>query len=128
MICINFFCLSYIVLVKYMKKIFIVVSFILFFSTSIKVNASVETAKSYVLMDMDSNRVLLSKNKDKYEGEVIELGNTLEEVASNLFNVLIEMDNRKIDIIYTEAFPNDGVGRAIMNRLMKSAGYKFIKV
>jgi L-threonylcarbamoyladenylate synthase len=38
------------------------------------------------------------------------------------------MDNRKIDIIYTEAFPNDGVGRAIMNRLMKSAGYKFIKV
>ena len=78
--------------------------------------------------DIKSGVMCLSKNKDKYEGEVIELGNTLEEVASNLFNVLIEMDNRKIDIIYTEAFPNDGVGRAIMNRLMKSAGYKFIKV
>ena len=77
--------------------------------------------------DIKSGVMCLSKNKDKYEGEVIELGNTLEEVASNLFNVLIEMDNRKIDIIYTEAFPNDGVGRAIMNRLMKSAGYKFIK-
>ena len=78
--------------------------------------------------DIKSGVMCLSKNKDKYKGEVIELGNTLEEVASNLFNVLIEMDNRKIDIIYTEAFPNDGVGRAIMNRLMKSAGYKFIKV
>ena len=77
--------------------------------------------------DIKSGVMCLSKNKDKYEGEVIELGNTLEEVASNLFNVLIEMDNRKIDIIYTEACPNDGVGRAIMNRLMKSAGYKFIK-
>ena len=77
--------------------------------------------------DIKSGVMCLSKNKDKYEGEVIELGNTLEEVASNLFNVLIEMDKRKIDIIYTEAFPNDGVGRAIMNRLMKSAGYKFIK-
>ncbi|MEG2985862.1 MAG: Sua5 family C-terminal domain-containing protein, partial [Peptostreptococcaceae bacterium] len=50
----------------------------------------------------------------------------LEEVGSKLFDTLIEMDKRKIDIIYSEAVSNDGVGRAIMNRLMKSAGYKII--
>ena len=70
----------------------------------------------------------LNKNKDKYDGLVIGLGENLDEVASNLFSTLIEMDNKNIDIIYSENFPNIGVGRAIMNRLLKSAGYKVINV
>lgn len=76
--------------------------------------------------NIKSGVICLSKNKEKYNGEVIGLGETLDEVASNLFNALIEMDKKEVDIIYTESFPNYGVGRAIMNRLMKSAGYKFI--
>lgn len=68
------------------------------------------------------------KNKEVYEGEVISLGNTLEEVGSNLFDVLREMDKRNVDIVYSEAFEMTGVGQAIMNRLLKSAGYKVIKV
>lgn len=70
----------------------------------------------------------LEQNKDKYGGEVISLGNTLDEVGSNLFDALREMDKRNIDIVYSEEFPNTGVGQAIMNRLLKSAGYKTIKV
>lgn len=69
----------------------------------------------------------LEKNKHKYNGEVISLGSTLEEVASNLFNVLREMDKLKVDIIYSEEFEIAGIGQAIMNRLLKSAGYKIIK-
>ena len=69
----------------------------------------------------------LNKNYEKYNGLVISLGETLEEVGSNLFSTLIEMDKNKIDIIYSEEFPVSGVGRAIMNRLLKSAGYKIIK-
>ena len=69
----------------------------------------------------------LDKNKDKYDGEVVPLGNTLEEVASKLFDVLREMDKRNIDIIYSEEFESSGLGQAIMNRLLKSAGYKIIK-
>ncbi|WP_270942897.1 L-threonylcarbamoyladenylate synthase [Romboutsia lituseburensis] len=69
----------------------------------------------------------LEKNKHKYNGEVISLGSTLEEVASNLFNVLREMDKLKVDIIYSEEFETAGIGQAIMNRLLKSAGYKIIK-
>ena len=68
----------------------------------------------------------LDENKDKYKGEVISLGNNLEEVGSNLFDTLREMDKRNIDIVYSEEFPNIGVGQAIMNRLLKSAGYKII--
>lgn len=71
--------------------------------------------------------ICIEENKDKYKGEVISLGTTLEEVGSNLFDSLIDMDKRKVDIIYSEAFSNSGVGRAIMNRLLKSAGYKVIE-
>lgn len=74
-----------------------------------------------------SGVMCVEKNKKLYEGEVISLGNTLEEVGSNLFDVLREMDKRNVDIVYSEAFEMTGVGQAIMNRLLKSAGYKVIK-
>ena len=70
----------------------------------------------------------LEQNKTKYKGEAISLGKDLEEVGSNLFDALREMDKRNINIVYSEEFPNTGVGQAIMNRLLKSAGYKIIKV
>lgn len=69
----------------------------------------------------------INSNMHLYNGEVIGLGNTLEEVGSNLFDILREMDKRKVDIIYAEEFPNKGIGQAIMNRLLKSAGYKIIQ-
>ena len=69
----------------------------------------------------------LEENKNSYKGEVVSLGSTLEEVGSNLFDVLRQMDKMNIDIVYSEEFPRNGVGQAIMNRLLKSAGYKTIK-
>jgi L-threonylcarbamoyladenylate synthase len=69
----------------------------------------------------------LEANKNSYKGEVVSLGSTLEEVGSNLFDVLRQMDKMNIDIVYSEEFPRNGVGQAIMNRLLKSAGYKTIK-
>ncbi|MDR1774266.1 MAG: threonylcarbamoyl-AMP synthase [Clostridioides sp.] len=73
-----------------------------------------------------SGVICRNKNISKYDGKVIGLGDTLEEVAKNLFDSLIQMDKKKVDRIYSEKFPTDGVGRAIMNRLLKSAGYKVI--
>ena len=32
-----------------------------------------------------------------------------------------------VDIVYAEEFQDEGIGQAIMNRLLKSAGYKIIK-
>lgn len=70
----------------------------------------------------------IEENKDAYNCNTIVLGRNLEEIASNLFNALITADEEKYDIVYTEEFPNYGIGSAIMNRLLKSAGYKIIKV
>lgn len=50
----------------------------------------------------------------------------LLEVASNLFEVLRKFDDSHTDIVYSLAFPEEGIGKAIMNRLEKSAGYNII--
>ncbi|MGL4911999.1 MAG: L-threonylcarbamoyladenylate synthase [Romboutsia sp.] len=76
---------------------------------------------------LNTGVMCLEKNKCKYMAKVISLGETLEEVASNLFDALREMDKLNIDIIYCEEFETTGLGQAIMNRLLKSAGYKIIK-
>ena len=89
-----------------------------------KINSLIEKQEAN---NLKCGVICKSKNINKYKGYVIGLGNNLEEVGSNLFNSLIDMDKKDIDVIYSEAFSNTGVGRAIMNRLMKSAGYKVIE-
>ena len=69
----------------------------------------------------------LEDNKNKYNCDTIVLGESLEEVAMNLFSSLISADEKEYDIVYSEEFPNKGIGIAIMNRLLKSSGYKIIK-
>lgn len=77
---------------------------------------------------LKSGVLCLEKNKKKYKGKVISLGENFKEVGRNLFNSLITMDNEKINVVYSEEFLDDEVGMAIMNRLLKSSGYKVIRV
>lgn len=51
-----------------------------------------------------------------------------ETVAHNLFAVLREFDNRKVDCIFSESFSEDRMGQAVMNRLCKAAGYHIVRV
>lgn len=69
----------------------------------------------------------MSKDVDKFECDyVVDLGKDYDEVASNLFDALIKMDEAKMDIVYSVCFESRGVGQAIMNRLLKSAAYRII--
>ncbi|MCT4566247.1 MAG: L-threonylcarbamoyladenylate synthase [Maledivibacter sp.] len=71
------------------------------------------------------------ETKDKYKGGLIlSLGSRgkLESVASNLFKTLREFDEKDVDIILSETFDEKDIGQAIMNRLMKAAGYNMLKV
>ena len=63
-------------------------------------------------------------------GEVRSIGRRSDEasVAHNLFAVLREFDSIGVDIIYSEAFPEDDLGLAIMNRMNKAAGHHRIVV
>ncbi|KON86102.1 tRNA threonylcarbamoyladenosine biosynthesis protein [Sporosarcina globispora] len=50
----------------------------------------------------------------------------LETVASSLYEALRFFNTTDADIIFGEMFPGEGVGHAIMNRLMKAAGHRVI--
>lgn len=67
----------------------------------------------------------------KYEnGMVVSIGSRhiRETVAKNLYKVLRDFDSTEVDVIYGETFYDDDLGNAIMNRLIKAAGYKIEKV
>lgn len=49
-------------------------------------------------------------------------------VANHLYGILREFDNENVDLIFSESFPEGGIGNAIMNRLLKAAGHSIIKV
>ena len=70
------------------------------------------------------------RQKDGYEADIVlSVGSreNLEEVGANLFKVLRKFDFLEADTVYAEVFPLEGEGLAIMNRLQKSAGYRFIE-
>ena len=49
-------------------------------------------------------------------------------VARSLFRILREFDDEQVDRIYSESFGGGNLGRAIMNRLMKAAGHRLIRL
>ena len=65
-------------------------------------------------------------NADK----VVDMGSRCDEAlaAKNLFAALRSFDEDGIQYVYSESFPTDNVGQAVMNRLIKAAGHTIIKV
>ena len=63
-------------------------------------------------------------------GQVIDMGsrNDEAETARKLFAVLRQFDESGVDVVYSESFPTDDVGQAVMNRLIKAAGHTVIEV
>ena len=49
-----------------------------------------------------------------------------EAIAHNLYRILREFDDENVEMIYSESFSSDGIGQAIMNRLLKAAGHHVI--
>lgn len=49
-------------------------------------------------------------------------------ISSHLYSILREFDESDAEIIYSESFSEGAMGSAIMNRLLKAAGHKIMKV
>lgn len=69
------------------------------------------------------------QNINKYNTKtIIDMGNSLDEIAKNIFTNLKKADNLHPDIIIIEAIDDEGIGTAIINRLMLSCKKNFIIV
>jgi len=53
--------------------------------------------------------------------EKIPLGESIREVATHLYDGLRTFKQGDVDLIICEAFPEEGIGQAVMNRLKKAA-------
>ncbi len=64
------------------------------------------------------------------EGLVKTIGTRKDEgtIALGLFELLRDFDSEGTEYIFTESFENNQLGQAIMNRLLKAAGYHIEKV
>ena len=90
--------------------------------------------KKAVELIADGQRVGImatEETKEEYpDGYVIVVGSRdkVETIATNLFTAIRFFDKAQIDIILAEGIEMDNMGTAIMNRLVKAASGKVIKV
>ncbi|MFD1852187.1 L-threonylcarbamoyladenylate synthase [Oceanobacillus bengalensis] len=66
-----------------------------------------------------SSKIVGSVNAD----EILSLGETMNEVATHLYDGLRRFKQGDVDIIICEAFSEEGIGQAVMNRLRKAASH-----
>lgn len=75
--------------------------------------------------------IATEETRDRYtSGQVVSIGTRKDEasIARGLYGILRDFDTMDVDIIYSETFYDDDLGQAIMNRLIKAAGYRIINV
>lgn len=66
-----------------------------------------------------------------YHADVIKsVGSRQDEtgIARHLYTILREFDDEGVTRIYSESFESQGLGQAIMNRLLKAAGHKVVNI
>jgi len=66
-----------------------------------------------------------------YQADVVlDMGSRLDEAgnAKRLFDSLRTFDEKGADYVYSESFPTENVGAAVMNRLIKAAGHTILTV
>ena len=95
----------------------------------------VETINARVKQDMDKGLKTGVIGTDETVGQYHadskkSVGKRLDEasIARRLYQILREFDDEDVEVLYSEAFDETGVGQAIMNRLLKAAGHKVLGV
>lgn len=102
-----------------------------------EIESVIKKIKSNIINDKKAGKVSgiictdeTMENYKATEGVIISIGTRDDEstIAHNLYGVLREFDDTDVSVIYCETFYYNGLGHAIMNRLIKAAGYKVEKV
>lgn len=81
-------------------------------------------------MQQENKKVLVvgrESNLQSYQTErKWNMGETLEEVAKNIFTLLRKVDKEQVDLVVLEGVGEQGLGLAITNRLIRACAYNYI--
>jgi L-threonylcarbamoyladenylate synthase len=75
-----------------------------------------------VPLEYIENRATALRAKGKKVGILFQNEKNLEKISKNLYRALRYFDTHPVDIILVPRFPEDGLGRAIMDRLERASG------
>ena len=77
----------------------------------------------------DTNTIVIcnSSNISKYK-KAIPYGYTEEEISHNIFKILREIDKKEATLVLIEGVKEEGLGLAIMNRLIRACSHNYIKL
>ena len=73
--------------------------------------------------------ICTEETKNVYAADLVKSAGSREDeesVARELFRILREFDDEGAGEIYAESFDSTGIGRAVMNRLLKAAGQRIV--
>ncbi len=90
-----------------------------------------EVAKDYIEQGYKVGVIASDETVGLYtQGEIVSIGSRKDEItiSKHLYAVLRDFDDRQVDYILGESFESEKLGNAIMNRLLKAAGYQVIQV
>ncbi|MDD5934008.1 MAG: L-threonylcarbamoyladenylate synthase, partial [Clostridiales bacterium] len=89
-----------------------------------------QMAKEKVEQNLSVGILATDETKDKYPyGVVKSIGsrNEEQEIAAHLFGILRDFDTIGVSYILSESFEDNSLSQAIMNRLLKAAGYQVVQ-
>ena len=72
--------------------------------------------------------VICNKNNISNFNNAIDYGTTLEEISHNIFRLLREVDKKESSLVIIEGVPAEGLGLAIMNRLIRACSHNYIEL
>ncbi len=73
--------------------------------------------------------IATAETRERYRADVVKcVGRRRDEesIARHLYGILRDFDEEGVTRIYSEGFEAEGLGQAIMNRLLKAAGYHVV--
>lgn len=80
-------------------------------------------------LEKESNILVVCKNNNtKYFENTIAMGNTLEEISHNIFTILRQVDKTNASLVVIEGVNKEGLGLAIMNRLIRACSHNYIEI
>ena len=76
----------------------------------------------------DNSLVICNKDNINNFNNVIDYGSTLEEISHNIFSILREVDKKESSLVIIEGVKPEGLGLAIMNRLIRACSHNYMEL
>lgn len=80
------------------------------------------------ILKYENALVVCRSSNVKFFKNTIDMGESLENISHNIFHILREVDKTNFDLVIIEGVKKEGLGVAIMNRLIRACSYNYIEL